>query len=555
MQNLMTQNLIALKIFIHILTTCLLFGSLYLPAYATDANKATNPDNQLKIKKAPEAYFLEGNMCLEQSNPACANIALANIPSLSPYAKLLQGAIALNDQRTDDALQLLLPLQADKNLSAEAKISLHLKLATVFENAEDVPQAAGHLMQAKAAVATLPDSQIKIEAIHQKIWSLLNKQEQSILIAMRGNNTDDEFQGWIDLCLASKNQDVQASIASWAVNYPDHSATAFAKVITSNSKTPQHQEKLASDGIIALIVPLADEANAARAEALKQGLQASLNIHAMPNEIKIYASKGSTESITEQYLLAKSEGATYFVAPNFSIIKDEAAATSQDTKNILHIGLFIDDEARRIASFAARHAIQRILIIETNTEAAQQISNTFKDVWRNEVNVAEPNDQIHVITLASDLQSGDASLIDLKAQISAHRHDMVLLAMPAPVARIIKPYLNISTPTIAFSNLHDDTRVDASLNAVRFVDIPFLLPTNNEKFKPYQEINIQDSNELSRWFALGADTPDLLIAYQNNDRETTINGLTGMLTLNKAGSIQRQPTIARFTFDSIALEQ
>ncbi len=212
-QRLFNDILTQITLYLGLLTG-LLFGSLYLPAHAAETNKSSPTAIKSEARKSPEANFIDGNECLEQSSIACATLALANIPSLSPYAKLLQGSIALNEHRIDDAMRLLLPLQAEKNLIVDAKVSLHQQLATAFESLDDAPQAIEHLMQAKSAVtaSAMPDAQIKIDTIHQKVWALLNKQEQSQLISMRGDNTDNDFQGWLDLCLAAKNQDVVTSV-------------------------------------------------------------------------------------------------------------------------------------------------------------------------------------------------------------------------------------------------------------------------------------------------------------------------------------------------------
>ena len=105
MQNQMTK-----KLFNHILATCLLFSSLYLPAHAETSNKTPSEKPDTQIKKSPEANFLDGDTCLKQANTACAKLARAKIPSASAYAKLLQGSIALSEKQTDKALLLLLPL-------------------------------------------------------------------------------------------------------------------------------------------------------------------------------------------------------------------------------------------------------------------------------------------------------------------------------------------------------------------------------------------------------------------------------------------------------------
>ncbi len=122
------------KLIKHILTTCLVFGSLYLHAGEVINAEATNTRAQnaatSQENKSPATLFLAGNSCLKKADIACAKLALARISSASPYAKLLQGNIAILEQRVDESLQLLLPLQAEPRLNAEAKINLHQNLAS-----------------------------------------------------------------------------------------------------------------------------------------------------------------------------------------------------------------------------------------------------------------------------------------------------------------------------------------------------------------------------------------------------------------------------------------
>jgi uncharacterized protein len=567
MQNLMAQKLfqrlcnnILTQITLYLsLLVSLLFSGLYLPAHAAEANKATPAIVKPETRKSPEANFIDGNTCLEQSNIACATLALANIPSLSPYAKLLQGSIALKEHRIDDAIRLLLPLQAEKNLNTEASIYLHRQLATSFESLDDVPQAAAHLLQANSLIteSSLPDAQIKIDTIHQKIWALLNKQDQSLLISMRGDNTDHDFQGWLDLCLAAKNQDIATSLANWATSYPDHSAVAFAKTLTQNITLTQSKFSLPDNANIALILPLTDEANIIKADAFKQGLEAALSKYKALNVIKNYASTGSQESITEQYTLAKNEGAAYFIAPNFNRTPNEPALIANPNEgNILHVGLWIDDEAKQVVTFANSHAIQHILILATDDASAKQMTDSFSAAWQANLGTNEQSDYITIVALPQDTIVNEAKLFDLKTQIASNNHDMLLLAMSAADAHIIKPYLNISTPTLAFSAINNTPLHNSTLNALRFVDIPFLTTPNNTAFTEYKNASAHlNSNELLRWFALGVDTAQLLMAStQANGNEIIINGLTGELTLDKTGTINRRLSIARFTFNGIELE-
>lgn len=549
------------KLFNTILATCLLFGSLNLPAHAEAVNKTPSAIVKLPAKKSPEAHFLDGNTCLKRSDIACAKLALASIPSVSPYAKLLQGSIALAEQQIDKSLLLLLPLQAEENLITEAKIVLHQYLANAFEKLDDTQQAVQHLIQAESVMAAsaLPDKQNSIKTNHQKIWDLLNKLDQNQLITMRGDNTDNQLQGWIDLCLTARNQDLTNSLNNWAASYPDHPALAFAKNLSSiNAAQTVTPAQLPSKGSIALILPLANEADSAKADAFKLGLETSLNKHALHNEIKIYPSAANQQDIDGIYTLAKNENNAYFVIPNFNPDEMQNTINLDGINNILHIGLFLNDEAQRIASFATSHGMQHITIVTTGNETAKLMLASFQAAWRTKLDIAADGDTLHIITL-SNISSASSSLLDLKSQIAEKIHDMVLLAVPASEARLIKPHLDISTPTMAFSSVNEtaaNTTSDISLNALRFVDIPFLLTADQDPFTDYRTTDANlGSNELRRWFALGVDALQLLIiGQQPTGKEVTINGLTGALTVDKSGNMERQLSVARFTYNGVVAE-
>jgi outer membrane PBP1 activator LpoA protein len=46
-----------------------------------------------------------------------------------------------------------------------------------------------------------------------------------------------------------------------------------------------------------------------------------------------------------------------------------------------------------------------------------------------------------------------------------------------------------------------------------------------------------------------------MIRQQALDNEVSINGLTGTLTVNKAGTLQRRLSLARFTYYGVIAEQ
>ena len=552
------------KLFNNILATCLLFSSLYLPAQAETANKVPAEKTNIQVKKSPEAHFLDGDACLKQGNTACARLALANIPSTSAYAKLLQGSIAFTEKQTDKALLLLLPLQTEENLIPQAKITLHQSLAGAFQSLDDAQQAIQHLMQAEAIMYTSKsnDAQSRITAIHDRIWAMLSKLEQAELIALRGNNTDNIFQGWIDLRLAASNQDLNNSLMGWNAIYPDHPAQIFAKKLTSVEATqPMQQASLTSEGSIALIMPLTTEAYAAKAEAFKLGLETALAKYGLQNEVKTYPSAESEQNTDEMYTLAKNEGSAYFIMPSFNT--GEAADNQikqTDTDNVVHIAPILDDEALHIANFALSRGMQQITIISTDNAASKLMTISFQAAWQSRATHEHSSDSITVITLPGNLSASDNSLFELKSQLAAKVPDMILLAMSATEARLVRPHLQISAPTMTFSSTNeivDDAVAYHVLNAVRFFDMPYLLTADQPPYKDYAAMDTNlNSNTLLRWFALGVDSLQLLIAAQKlPDREVAISGLSGVLTVDNSGNIKRQLPLARFTHNGIAAEQ
>jgi len=552
------------KLFNAILSTCLLFSSLYLPAHAELANKTPSTKASPQIKKSPEAVFLEGDTCLRQANTACARVALANIPSASPYAKLLQGSIALAEKQTDRALLVLLPLQAEEHLIPSAKIALHQYLASAFEDLNDVQQAIQHLMQAESTMtaAMVKEAQAGITAIHEKIWALLNGLKQTELIELRGNNTDNIFQGWIDLRLAADNNNPGNSIAAWNTLYPDHPAQAFAKSITTaSSAKPVASATLPSGGSIALIMPLTVEENAAKAEAFRLGMETALARHGLQNEIKTYPSTEDPQQIDEAYALAKNEGNAYFIIPGFQA--NEAASNKikhTETDSILHIAPTLDDEALHIANFALSRGMQQITIITTESAASKSLAASFQAAWQSKSTHEQRGHSIAMITLPGNITATDNSLFELKSQLAEKMADMVLLAMTAAEARLVRPHLPIGTPTVTYSSANEAADATASyhpLNAVQLFDIPYLLTTNQAAYKDYESaVANLDSNELLRWFALGVDSLQLLIAGQSPpDHEISITGLTGILTVDRSGNITRQLPLARFTHSGVVPEQ
>lgn len=516
-------------------------------------------------KMTAEAAFMQGQQYLQQGNIPLAEVSLTRIPPSSPYSKLLAGNIAVAKDDTDRAFLLLLPLQSNTSLSKPAAASLHASLSNAYEKQGDTVNALSQLINQEAYV-----SGQAVEDNYQNIWRLLSNLPAPDLIALRGEATDTTTQGWIDLNLAAKNPDMASELANWFNSYPDHPAATFAKnLATTKSATAKIATSLPLPGNIALILPFDDPAYADKANAFRMGLQAALDKNAIPNTIRGYSSLGDTDNFGDLYAYARDEGASYFIGPmqiNELIkagkpeqAKFEIHALSLLDNNLVNdngfqnIGFSLQDEAQAIATFAKTHAIQHVSIVTIDDkDAAQRMAEAFQSTW------SEQGYEANVIALPQGIQPGNSSLLDLKTKLATA--DMVLLAMPGDQARIVRPYLDISTPTLTYSSIRNGNDVAGSnLNAIRFADIPFLLDKDNSLFAYYQKQAAGlETLELKRWFALGVDALQLLIADFMSDSNaptgSIINGLTGKLVIDRSGNISRQLSLGRFTYDSVVLD-
>ena len=550
----MVQRLIAFLLLQWLITAGL---ALAEPA----SNSASQPGKPAtRIKKTPEASFLDGLNCLKQSDSACAQLALAGIPSQSPYAKLLAGNIAVSAGDFDHAFRLLLPLQAEAGLLPQANASLHRSLALAYDNQADALRALEQRTQAGRFLSDSAD----IDSNQQHIWQSLSSLTREQLINMRGESYDTTIQGWIDLALAAQNKQ---SIGDWRKVYPDHPASAaltsqLTAQATNDNKSITKPKGL--EGPIALLLPFQAEAFYPTADAIWRGFVAAQTKANDNAEIRIYATQGNEDAIATIYQQAIKEGARYVIGP---LTRDEATTLATGriqvpilalnqpegagaVNNFYSLGLSIDAEAAQIAKIARDLGMQTVAIVTGKNPLSVHMTKAFGDAWIN------GGGQI----IAQISVDENTALADFKAQVSAQTADMTLIAGNAEEARALRPYLDTATPTFGFSHIYTGINhepLDAALLAVRFIDLPWLLNSDDAAFSPYQAAAADlPQGEMQRWFALGVDAYQVLLALtQQPHKSATIHGLTGKIRISEKGEIARELALGRFGADGVVLEK
>jgi outer membrane PBP1 activator LpoA protein len=541
----------------------LLVASLLLTgmAYAAPADKSsTNARQKTALKKSPEVLFVEGLDCLKRSDNTCAQLAAAGIPNQSPYSKILLGAIAATQKNFDQAFRLLLPLKVASGLSREASASLHTSLALAYEAQPEELPALEHRTMAETFMAGTADR----EANHRNIWQLLSIISKEQLIDMRGESQDTTAQGWIDLALAvQQSADPAIGIAEWGKIYPDHPATmkfapGLAAQLGTISPSPSKQ---AANGPIALILPLGIEAFYPAADAIERGFMAAQTAAGHASEVKIYATAGDGEKIGGVYAQAVAEGAKYIVGP---VTEKEvvAVASSQPTvmtlalnrpesggktPNLFAFGLSLEDESHQIARLAKKQGMQNAVIISSQGGLSTLMAKKFSENW-----IAEGGQvlQQFIVDIGNPAP-------DIKSAIAAQPLDFIVMCLTAEEARSLRPLLDIAIPTFGFSHIYAGLAADpqnAVLSAIRFVDIPWALRRDNASLAAAAAD--LPPGEMQRWFALGADAYQLmLILSQQPLTASTLNGLTGKISISADGDIKRELAVARFAADGVIVER
>lgn len=546
----MVQRLLAL------LVIQWLLAGIAVAAPANDTARTTN-------NRTPEASFLKGLDCIKKSDLACAEVSAATIPSQSPYSKLLAGNIAAARGDFDTAFNLLLPLQVNTNLIAQANASLHTSLAQAYAAQPDAVRALEQRILAEASLTDAAD----IRTNQQATWALLNVLSRDQLVEMRGESGNTAAQGWIDLALAAKRQGgAGQALADWQQLYPDHAAAgSFANELAAKLGSSPTSAAAGNTvtGPIGLILPLSVQAFYPASDAIERGFVAAQTALGDKNEIRMYATRANENEIATIYQHALGEGNKYIIGPVTDAEVSQLASSEIPVPTLalnqteigdrpakLHTyGLSVHDEARQLAAMAQSQGMQNAVVIATGSGLSQLMAEAFHQAWVNESGLTAR--QIDV--------TDDAAIIQLRTTLASQPADLFILAGDFEEARRIRPHLDLAVPTLGFSHIYSGLAYDpanAVLSGIRFVDIPWVLKPERTASPAYRAA-AQDlpPGEMQRWFALGADAYRLLPAIANESLEpVNINGLTGRIRVSPAGTITRELAVARFGADGVTVE-
>ncbi|SFC54651.1 penicillin-binding protein activator [Pseudoalteromonas denitrificans] len=433
---------------------------------------------------------------------------------------------------------------------------------------------------------------IDATGLNQKLWNELTKLPSETLEKI--NSGSSIQQGWINLALYSQLYigdpvSLHSAMNNWQRRYPKHPAS-FAlpeKMKNLMAIEPYLLKKL--------VVILPEEGKNKRIGlAVKNGILAAseINNHA---EIHFINSFDSVEKMNSKIKQIKPD---FIIGPllkaNIDKIKESEILanypsiflnnSSEQNHSLEHYFFALSPEhelTQAINHFLAKKYKKPLLLAPQN-KSGQRLIKSFLEQWQL-YSTTQP--EVGFYADKKDMQNQVKRLLEVdeskkrinkikllfrdkvKNETRSRRDiDVIYLIGDAIQTRLLKPYfdVNISTfsekiPLYASSKSHSlqvDKTEKRDLAGLYFTEIPWMLPqghTQPELRALFDQLWPQQGDLQQRLFAMGYDAVKLIpqLRQLSTLSGKTVQGLTGLLSINDQGQIHRQLQWARYYRKSI----
>ncbi len=425
---------------------------------------------------------------------------------------------------------------------------------------------------------------------HEAIWSSLLQANENTMESLASKSSTEIFKGWLELTLIVKHTQIDLdrqlrALRKWQVKYHNHPA---AKELPGDlAQIEDYVESRAK--YVALMLPLSGKL-AATGKALRDGLMAAyyqaMQAGAEVPEIKIYDTAKSKDfwSLYEQAIL---DGNELIIGPleKKSVIRLQQESNlpaptlalnygnrdhSENPEQLFQFGLAVEDEAELASLYARQQGYQRAVVLTPKGAWGERVFNRFSQSWQAQggelieaqffSGKADYNKVISRLMSVDDSERRARKLrrqLGKKLEFQARRRqdvDFIFVAALPHQARQIKPTLAFNfaknIPVIATSQVYGGKKArskDKDLEDVVFCDIPWVL-NNNRLRKKIHTLWPNTRSSLDRLYALGLDAFQLYprLGQIKALSQSSIQGQTGQLTLDKHGQFVRNLPFAKF---------
>ena len=303
---------------------------------------------------------------------------------------------------------------------------------------------------------------------------------------------------------------------------------------------------------IALLLPLRSETLGEAAQAVKAGFMAAHERDPGGTDVNVVDTGDTPQDILSSYTAAAansdiivgplSRSGTTAVAQGNAVDKPTIALTPPDAdtaalpRQMLVIGLSIEDEARQAAIWAAKDkAMKKAFVLHTDAPWQRRAAKAFEAEWKQLGKEAE----IVELAAAGGYLSGRA-LLQLKRYLSQEKSSLVFAALDARQGRQLRAIIGDALPLygtsqlnpLAMQNRRDGERIE-ELNGARLLDIPWQLQPDHPAVMVYPrqsgDAEQRPSADMERLYALGIDAYRVAREVASNHGSFEIDGVTGVL--------------------------
>lgn len=311
---------------------------------------------------------------------------------------------------------------------------------------------------------------------------------------------------------------------------------------------------------IALLLPLRSGTLREASEVLQSGFRAAHEREPGGITVNLVETGDSPQEILSGYQTAAalnnivvgplSRSGVAAVGQSGSVSQPTIALTAPDTgegseialpKQMLVMGLSIEEEARQIADWASRESkagkTGKALVLFTKAAWQRRAAKAFEKQWAHHGRLAEA---VEVASVDGFLNGRD--LLQLKKQTEGEAPVMMFLALDPRQARQVRAVMGKDIPLYGTSQLNpvalpdrDSAEHMEDLNGTRLVDIPWQLQPDHPAVMSYSRLVINPDQrrnaDLERLYALGIDAYRVARELAAQHKQFEIDGVTGRLSI------------------------
>ena len=494
-------------------------------------------------------------------------------------AQLLQAEILLAEDKPVEALQMLPVAGALRD---------HPALGLRAE--ADRAQALFRMGDAVGATRTLVVREklladpAEVTANRDLLWSGLRTTDLDATASSRLVKADPVTRGWVEFATISRSvwldpRDLQARLAQWRAEYPNHPAEEHVADIgrpVDASRKPM--------STVALLLPLSGP-HAGGAEAVRDGFLAAWygarGTPAASTAVRVFDSGATPDTLLAAYRSALDSGAEFLVGP---LTREDVTTLAgsgrlpvpvlalnyldpgtQAPFNLFQWGLAPEDEARQAAERAITDRQYRAVALVPEGEWGERVLRAFQERFESlggsvvewavyDSGGRDYSDPIrHLLALSASEERHRAltNVLGEQTQFQPRRREdvnLVFIAARPEQAKLMGPQLRFhrtgDLPIYATALIYDGDAPAADLSGLRFCDMPWMLAPDGAAAALRSQLRTlfpARPKEYTRLLALGHDAYTLVQLIEGGQLQpgTFFPSVSGTLSLRADGVITR----------------